>query len=135
LQILSINNLFGFLIAATAASFVWLPPTPAQWGMLAMVGLIMVSAQALYIQSMRSADASFAVPFSYAVLVFATVYDSLLFGTLPDAVSLIGAAIILSGAFLLALREGRARRLSFSGDTRSQSNASQSPSAAKPDHR
>ncbi len=135
LQILSINNLFGFLIAATAASFVWLPPTPTQWGMLAMVGVIMVSAQALYIQSMRSADASFAVPFSYAVLVFATFYDSLLFGTLPDVISLIGAAVILSGALLLALREGRARRLNFSDDNRSQSSASQSPSAVKPDHR
>ncbi len=107
LQILSFNNLIGFLIAATAASFVWLTPSTIQWLMLALVGIVMVSAQTLFIQSMRSADASFAVPFSYSTLVLATGYDLVLFGAIPDWISVIGAMTILSGAMLLALREAR----------------------------
>jgi drug/metabolite transporter (DMT)-like permease len=105
LQILTINNSIGAVIACTAASFVWIAPSPSQWMALAAIGLVMVTAQSLFIQSMRSGDASFALPFSYSTLVFATLYDFWIFGVLPDWVSAVGGIIILSGAFLLAWRE------------------------------
>lgn len=105
LQILTINNSIGAIIACTAASFVWMAPSPAQWGALAAIGLVMVTAQSLFLQSMRSGEASFALPFSYSTLVFATIYDFWVFGYLPDWISVLGGVIILSGAMLLAWRE------------------------------
>lgn len=105
LQILTINNTIGFVIAMIMASFVWISPTPLQWLMLAGIGGIMVTGQALFIQSMRLADASFAAPFSYSMLIFATFYDMVVFHTNPDWISVFGGATILSGAFLLAWRE------------------------------
>jgi drug/metabolite transporter (DMT)-like permease len=110
LQILLINNAIGCAIALAAASFVWQWPTAMQWAMLAGIGAVMVSAQSLYIQSMRAADASYAVPFAYSTLVFAAFYDTMLFGVVPDAISLAGGALILGGAVLLAWREGLAAR-------------------------
>ena len=109
LQILTINHPLGFVIAITAASFVWIAPTFLQWIMLAGIGVVMVSGQALFIQSMRAADASFAAPFSYSVLVFATSYDLILFDTQLDWISILGGATILSGAILLAWREALVR--------------------------
>lgn len=106
-QILMFSNTIGATIACTTAYFVWLSPTPTQWAALVALGLIMLCAQSLFIQAMRTAEASYVAPFSYATLVFATAYDFWVFGARPDAISILGAAIILSGAALLAWREAR----------------------------
>ena len=70
---------------------------------------MMALAQTCFIQAMRRADSSFVVPFSYATLIFATLYDYLIFNAMPDGVSLLGASIIIAGALLLAWREARLR--------------------------
>lgn len=110
LQILLINNLIGLIIASIAAAFVWQAPTAAQWAALAGIGFLMAGAQACFVNAMARADASFVAPFFYAALVFAALYDAAVFGVIPDAVSVLGAAIILCGAGLLAWREGRLKR-------------------------
>ena len=109
LQVLWFNNLLGMGIATCAVLPVWQMPSPAQWGALAALGLLMACAQACFINGMARADASFVAPFSYATLVFAALYDFLGFGAVPDAVSILGAVIILAGAAILAWREGRQR--------------------------
>lgn len=108
LTILFINNSIGIVIATIAVAFVWSAPTPDQWAALAGIGFMMATAQACFIQAMRRADSSFVVPFSYATLVFAASYDMAIFGTRPDAISLLGGAVIIAGAAVLAWREGRA---------------------------
>lgn len=109
LTILLINNTIGVIIASVAVTFVWMPPVPMQWAALAGLGVLMACAQACFINAMSRADASFITPFSYLTLVFAAIYDAALFGVLPDATSLLGAGIIISGAALLAWREARLR--------------------------
>lgn len=109
LQILLVNNAIGLGIASLAVLFVWAMPTPAQWGALAGLGAMMALAQSCFIQAMRRADASFVVPFTYATLIFASFYDYLVFTAIPDAISFLGAGIIITGALLLAWREARLR--------------------------
>ncbi|PIB24190.1 hypothetical protein BFP76_02875 [Amylibacter kogurei] len=106
LQILWVNNAIGLTIAGIAASFVWHPPTGAQWIALAGVGALMVCAQTCFVNAMKRADASFVAPFSYATLAYAAMYDYVLFGQALDRISVIGAVFILGGALLLAWREG-----------------------------
>ena len=106
-QILLVNNAIGVVIASLAVIPVWVPPSPGQWMALAAIGVLMATAQTFFINAMARADASFIAPFSYATLIFAALYDALIFGARPDAISAIGAAIILSGAGLLAWREAR----------------------------
>jgi drug/metabolite transporter (DMT)-like permease len=48
-------------------------------------------------------------PFFYTALIFAGLYDGLVFGVWPDAISILGAVVILGGAGLLLWREGRRR--------------------------
>lgn len=110
-RILFINNGFGCLLAVTAASFVWIPPSPEQWPILIAIGVVMLSAQICFIQAMRSADASYSMPFFYATLVFATLYDFGVFGVIPEAVSMLGAAVIIAGALFLAFRERQRERM------------------------
>lgn len=107
LQVLLINNTLGAAIASCAVIWVWSAPTPAQWAALAALGLCMAGAQAFFINAMARAEASFIVPFSYATLIFATLYDAAIFASWPDAISAVGAAVILAGALLLAWREAQ----------------------------
>ena len=110
IQILLVNNAMGLVITSVAVWPVWQTPLPAQWAALAGIGLLMACAQICFVNGMARADASFVAPFSYATLVFATLYDLATFQVWPDAVSLTGAAIILAGALTQAWREGRARK-------------------------
>ena len=104
-QILLVNNAVGLCIATLAVVPVWTMPTAGQWAALAGIGVLMAAAQTCFVNAMARADASFVTPFSYLTLVFAAVYDGVIFGVVPDRISVLGAFIILSGATLLALRE------------------------------
>ncbi len=109
LQILFTNNALGFCIASLAALFIWSAPAPAEWGVMAALGLTMICAQACFIQSMRRAEASFVISVSLSSLPFAALMDYLAFNAVPDRISLLGATIILSGVLLLFFREMRAK--------------------------
>ncbi|MDA0664217.1 MAG: DMT family transporter [Proteobacteria bacterium] len=110
LRILFINNTIGAAMSATAAAFVWVTPGPAQWGMLAVLGATMVTAQSMFILALRRTDASYAIPFFYATLLFAGIYDFALFGDAPDGISIGGMVLVVAGALVLAWREGFRRR-------------------------
>ncbi|RXV66253.1 hypothetical protein C6W92_05020 [Roseovarius sp. A46] len=110
-QILLINNAIGLGIATAAVIWVWATPTPAQWAALIGIGLLMALAQACFVNAVARGDASYVAPFFYTALVFAALYDGVIFGVWPDAISITGAAIVLCGAGLLAWREGRQRKV------------------------
>lgn len=108
-QILLVNNAIGLGIATLAVLRVWTAPTPAQWAALAALGLLMALAQTAFVNAMARGDASFVAPFFYTTLIFAALYDGVIFGIWPDAISVAGAAVIVAGAGLLLWREGRRR--------------------------
>jgi drug/metabolite transporter (DMT)-like permease len=107
-QILIMSNSIGFVLSGTTAFFFWQAPNPLQWAAMAGIGFLMLLAQVCYVNAIRLSDASFIAPFAYATLIFATLYDYLFFGQIPDRVSVIGAVTICSGALMLAVRERKA---------------------------
>ncbi len=109
-QILLINNGLGLAIASAAVWPFWALPTLGQWGALAGIGVLMAIAQTCFINAVARADASFITPFSYITLIFATLYDGVIFKTYPDHISMIGATLIVGGAIILGWREARAKR-------------------------
>ncbi len=110
LRILVINNGLAALIAGGAALFVWRPPDPQEWALLAGTGVFMVSAQALNLRGMAIGEASFLAPFFYTTLLYAALYDWLVFDALPAGPTVAGGALIVAGALLLGWRERRAAR-------------------------
>ncbi|MDA9318632.1 DMT family transporter [Octadecabacter sp.] len=122
MQILLVNNFIGWILMSTVMIPFWIAPTTAQWSVLVALGVMMAAAQTCFINAMARADASYATPFSYLTLIFATAYDWAIFKSVPDWVSVLGAAIIVSGAALLAWREAvnrsRLRRVPHSGGGR-----------------
>ena len=106
-QILLINNFLGLVLSSLAVLSVWQMPTGQQWLLLAALGCLMTMAQTCFVNAMARADASFIAPFSYGTLLFATAYDLLFYGHIPDTISVLGASVILAGGILLAIREAR----------------------------
>jgi drug/metabolite transporter (DMT)-like permease len=109
-QVLLTNNFVGVIISTLTVLPFWITPTLAQWGILALIGMFMAVAQACFVNAMARADASFVAPFSYATLIFATLYDLIFYDVFPDAITWLGAGIIIAGAVLLAVREAQLRR-------------------------
>ncbi len=109
LQILLANNSLGMIMASLVVVAVWQAPRPAQWAGLSALGLCMTTAQGCFVSAMARADVSIVTPFSYLTLVFAAVYDFVVFGVTPTGLSYLGASTIIAGAGSLVWREGRAK--------------------------
>ncbi|MTI10451.1 DMT family transporter [Curvivirga aplysinae] len=110
LQILLINNFIGATIACSVASSVFVTPNETQLILMGALGCLMVTAQFFFIQAMKRSEASFIMPFFYGTLVFAAIYDFVIFNVIPEWVSIAGAGLIISGAVILAWREGRHKK-------------------------
>ena len=104
IRILLINNSIGVVLSLTAAVFVWQWPTSLGWSYLATLGFTMIVAQALFIQAMKRADASLTVPMFYTILVFAALFDLVVFGLIPSWSAVFGASLIVAGALVISLR-------------------------------
>jgi drug/metabolite transporter (DMT)-like permease len=103
------NAIFFLVCGAMApALFVW--PTPGETGLLIALGAIGGLGQALWIESLRRAQASLLAPLEYSMLVYAVFWGWLVFGDWPTARTLIGAAIIVAaGLLVVGVEQRRAR--------------------------
>lgn len=86
---------------------VW--PTPKQYGLSLVLGILASGGQWLVILAHRIAPASLLAPFFYGQLLWVTVLGFLVFRNLPDTFTLAGAAIIVGSGLYTAHRE-RVRR-------------------------
>ncbi|MEL7229422.1 MAG: DMT family transporter [Pseudomonadota bacterium] len=108
-QVVLIANALGALFATVALVFGWQWPTPPQWLLMVATGVLMVTAQGFYTNALRIGDASFVLPFSYATLIFAALYDLILFDVVPVPLSLLGGLIIIVSGIILAWRDSKSR--------------------------
>lgn len=92
-------------LAATLATslmlpFVWVPPSLADWGLLAAIGLLGGVSHGMLVLAYARAPASVLAPLSYSQLIWAGVAGFMVFGDIPDRWTLLGAAVILGGGLL-----------------------------------
>ena len=92
--------------AFTAANWVW--PTPVQAGLLVLVSAIAMGGFLLMNRGLQLALASVVTPFQYTSIIWAVVLGYLVFGDVPGAATLTGAAVIIGAGVFIVLRERRA---------------------------
>ena len=95
---------FGLMLA-TSTPFV--QPTPTEFGLFAAALIIGLIAYYAVVAAMRVGDVSFVSPFRYARLLFALIIGVSVFDESPDALTLIGAAIIVASGIYTVWRERR----------------------------
>ncbi|QBY00745.1 DMT family transporter [Rhodophyticola sp. CCM32] len=95
------------VLAVTGGGAVW--PEPLIWG--AMTGAITMGLIAYFAitKAMRVGEIGAVTPFRYTRLIFALIIALLIFGERPDALTLIGAAIVIATGLYSFAREARLR--------------------------
>lgn len=95
-------TLFG---AAGVVSTGLEPVAPAMMGLLAMAAVFNVSGYLLTVMAVRIGDLSFVTPFRYTGLVSALVLGFVVFGDWPDALTGVGALLIVGTGLFTFYRE------------------------------
>ena len=101
------SGVVGSIVMTFWAPQVWQTPQPSQWILLMCVGLLGCTSHFCLIRAFRNAPASLVVPFSYSSLIWATLFGLIVFGTLPDQWTLLGAALIVASGLYIFYRESR----------------------------
>ena len=105
------GQFFGsFAFGAVTAPFVWITPTPYDFFFLSAFGAVSIAALFCINRSLKLAPASVVVPYQYTMLIWAIVLGYLVFGDVPDAPMLTGAAIIVGSGLYIFWREQTAAR-------------------------
>lgn len=97
----------GGVVFTALIAFNWQTPDPLTIALMIAIGAAGSTAQFLLIRSLMTAEASVVAPFSYAGLIFATLWGATFFGEYPDAPTLIGMGIIALAGLYVWHRETR----------------------------
>lgn len=102
------STLIGTIAASVLVPPVWQTPSVQGAGMMLMLGILGATGQFLLIRAFTLAEAATIAPFSYVGLLFAVLYGYLFFGELPDAMTILGALVIVGSGLYVWHRERQA---------------------------
>jgi drug/metabolite transporter (DMT)-like permease len=94
-----------FTLGALLSPIGWVAPSLGSLGLFALAGCISVSALMCVNRSLKLAPASVVVPYQYSMIVWAVMFGYVVFGDVPQASTVAGAAIIIGAGFYIFLRE------------------------------
>lgn len=87
----------------------WRPLEPAHLGLIAIAAVLLLFGYQFVIMAMRTGDVSAIAPFRYTSLLWALALGWLVFGHIPDAVTLAGSAVVVLSGLYMLWREARLR--------------------------
>jgi len=100
------GNMIGALVMLPVLPFVWSPPADAFIASLMLgIGVLGSLGHFCLISGHKLAPASVLSPFVYTQLIWVTILGYLVFGSLPTAWTLAGAAMVVSSGLYLIYRE------------------------------
>lgn len=109
--LLAAGWLFPAFGAMGGGFFDWTTPgTGMLWALLIGQGIFGGVGQVFINMAFRLAPAVVVSPFTYSSILWGLVYGFVLFGDIPAAVTLLGAAIVIASGIYTAVREARVRR-------------------------
>jgi drug/metabolite transporter (DMT)-like permease len=103
------SSITGVCILTALVPFVWVAPTWHDILFGVLIGVASTAGQWIVVMAFRYADASVLAPFSYTQLLWVSILGYLIFGEVPDAWTITGAAFIVASGLYTAHRE-RVRR-------------------------
>lgn len=95
---------------ALTAPFGWVTPTPVDFALLSVLGVVAVSAHVCVNRSLKLADAATVAPFQYTLLAWAIIFGWSVFGDTPRPQMLVGGAVIVAAGLFIVWREYQVAR-------------------------
>jgi len=105
LTILSYQYLLMFIISFVVAIFNWQSPSIETIFYLFLAGFSGTIFHLTLYQAYKLADVSLVQPYSFLVLVFASIMGYFVFGEIPDIYTWIGTGVIFIGVIIISIRE------------------------------
>ena len=105
ITILSYQYLLMFIISFVVAIFNWQTPSNETIFYLFLAGFSGTIFHLTLYQAYKLADVSLVQPYSFLVLVFASIMGYFVFGEIPDFYTWIGTGIIFIGIVIISIRE------------------------------
>jgi drug/metabolite transporter (DMT)-like permease len=101
-------SLFGSVISLQVYGFLtfWdgeaLIPRGGQWGLFALIAVFHVAGSLLTARAFSMTETALVAPFHYVQLLWGTLFGILIFSTVPDVWTALGASlVVMSGLFLI----------------------------------
>jgi len=105
LTILSYQYFLMFIISFVVAIFNWQSPSIETIFYLFLAGFSGTIFHLTLYQAYKLADVSLVQPYSFLVLVFASIMGYFVFGEIPDIYTWIGTSVIFIGVVIISIRE------------------------------
>jgi drug/metabolite transporter (DMT)-like permease len=83
----------------------WVSIRPQDWGVITVLAISGAVGQMAITDAFRRAAASRIAPLEYTALIWGIILDRVLWNTLPDAITLTGAGVIIASGIYLLRRE------------------------------
>jgi drug/metabolite transporter (DMT)-like permease len=94
-----------FSVGLVLAPFAWRVPGLPDLGLFVLAGCISIVALLCTNRSLKLAPASVVVPYQYSMIVWAVMFGYVVFGDVPPAATIVGAAIIIGAGLYIFIRE------------------------------
>ena len=101
------TNTVSLALIAIPTYFVWQTPSWPEFFMLVAMGLLATISHNCFIRAFALGEASAIAPVDYSRLVFTAIAGWLVFGSIPDIYTILGAAIIVGSSFYIVRREAQ----------------------------
>jgi drug/metabolite transporter (DMT)-like permease len=118
ITVMAYSAIVGLCILSALVPFVWVTPTWHDIAFGVLIGIASTAGQWIVVLAFRYADASVLAPFSYTQLLWVSILGFFIFGEVPDAYTITGAAFIVASGLYTAHRERvrRSQLLSVTGE-------------------
>lgn len=110
LTLMFYTSVVGVVLIAIPAFFVWITPDFTQLVLLFAMGALATLSHNCYIRAFALGEVSAIAPIDYSRLIFATMAGFIMFGSVPDIYTLVGATIIISASFYIIRREAQIKK-------------------------
>jgi drug/metabolite transporter (DMT)-like permease len=98
-------TLGGVAVGLAGSLFHWVIPDPTTLAVLVLGGLIGGVGQLLLTEAIRVAPVGVVAPFDYSQLIWATILGFVIWGELPHAATVAGAAVVAASGIYILHRE------------------------------
>jgi drug/metabolite transporter (DMT)-like permease len=100
------SGVAGLVLFTPLMPFVWkTPPLALTWAVIAGLGAAGALGHWLLILAHQRAPAAILAPFIYTQIVWSVILGYVVFGDLPDRMTLVGAAVVIASGLYLLQRE------------------------------
>ena len=101
------TGVVGTVLLSLVVPLVWTPPDAVGWALMVVAGLLGGVAHFLFASAFRAAAVAALAPFNYTQMLWAGAGGWLVFGELPTARLLAGAAVIVAAGLYMLWHENR----------------------------